>query len=57
MKNNPIQKLKKLGEIVVKQGRITPGQLTQFLRTQKETGNPLFQPVEGKVPFTSPESW
>ncbi len=43
MKNNPIQKLKKLGEIVVKQGRITPGQLTQFLRTQKETGKPLGQ--------------
>lgn len=40
MKNNLIIK-KKIGEIVVKQGLITPEQLIQFLRTQKETGKPL----------------
>ncbi len=38
MKNNLNLKRKKLGEIMVKQGRITPEQLTLFLRSQKETG-------------------
>ena len=43
MKNILIQKRRMVGEIMVKQGRITPEQLTRFLRTQKETGKLLGQ--------------
>ena len=36
-------KRKKLGEILVRQGRITPEQLSEILRLQKETSKPLGQ--------------
>ncbi len=41
MKSNFVPKRKKLGEMLVSQGLITPDQLTQFLRTQKGTSTPL----------------
>ncbi len=43
MNTNPVPKRKKLGEILVHQGRITPDQLTELLRTQKQTSRPLGQ--------------
>jgi len=43
MKRTIIPKRRRLGEILVRRGRITPGQMTEFLRIQKETGQPLGQ--------------
>lgn len=43
MKAPPTPKRKKLGEILVRQGRITPEQLSEILRLQKETSKPLGQ--------------
>jgi type IV pilus assembly protein PilB len=41
MKSDFLLHRKKLGEILVQQGRITPGQLVEFLRIQKEASIPL----------------
>ncbi len=43
MKGSSIPKRKRLGDILVHQGKLTPDQLTDFLRIQKETGKPLGQ--------------
>jgi type IV pilus assembly protein PilB len=43
MNRSFISKRKKLGEIVVTQGRMTPEQLTEYLRIQKETGQRMGQ--------------
>lgn len=43
MKRRPLPKRKLLGEILVSQGRITPDQLREFLRLQKETSRQLGQ--------------
>ena len=43
MKTPPTPKRKRLGEILVRQGRITPEQLSEILRLQKETSRPLGQ--------------
>ena len=41
MKRDAIPKRKKLGEILVSQGKITPEKLTHFLRIQKKESKPL----------------
>lgn len=41
MKRKLIPKQMKLGEILVRRGRITPEKLTEFLRIQKEVSKPL----------------
>ena len=43
MKSYPFQKRKKIGEILVSRNRITPEQLNEVLRIQKETSKPLGQ--------------
>jgi len=43
MNRTIIPKRRKLGEILVRQGKITPEQMKEFLRIQKETGQPLGQ--------------
>jgi len=43
MKKSFVPKRKRIGEILVGQGRITPEQLTKFLRLQKESSKPLGQ--------------
>ena len=43
MKRDFIPKKKRVGEILVSQGRITPEQLTNILRTQKKTSKPIGQ--------------
>ena len=43
MKRTPIPKRKKLGEILVSQGRLTPDRLTELLRKQKQVSKPLGQ--------------
>jgi type IV pilus assembly protein PilB len=43
MKKGFVPKRKKLGEILVQQGKITPAQLAEYLRVQKETSKPLGQ--------------
>ena len=43
MKPNFVAKRKKLGEILVGQNRITPEQLSEVLRVQKESGKPIGQ--------------
>lgn len=43
MKRRPLPKRKLLGEILVSQGRITPAQLRDLLRLQKETSRQLGQ--------------
>ena len=43
MKRTPIPKRKKLGEILVSQGRLTPERLTELLRKQKQVSKPLGQ--------------
>ncbi|MBW1895537.1 MAG: Flp pilus assembly complex ATPase component TadA [Deltaproteobacteria bacterium] len=37
MKTRPVRKRKRIGEILVSQGRITPEQLAEYLRIQQET--------------------
>jgi type IV pilus assembly protein PilB len=41
MKHDFFPKKKRVGEILVSQGRITPEQLTNILRTQKKTSKPI----------------
>jgi type IV pilus assembly protein PilB len=41
MKRAPVPKRKRIGEILVSQGRISPEQLAEFLRIQKETSKRL----------------
>ena len=41
MKASLVPKRKRIGEILVSQGRITPEELTKFLRIQKETSKRL----------------
>ena len=41
MKGTPFPKRKKLGEILVSQGRLTPDRLAELLRRQKQTSKPL----------------
>jgi len=48
-------KRKKLGEILVRQGRITPDELMEFLRLQKEVSKPLGQLLVEKDILTSQE--
>ena len=43
MKSDFLPKRKKLGEILVSQGKITPEELTHFLRLQKKESKPLGQ--------------
>ncbi len=43
MRNGFVTRRKRLGEILVRSGKITPEQLTEFLRVQKETSAPLGQ--------------
>ena len=43
MKRDFFPKKKRVGEILVSQGRITPEQLTNILRTQKKTSKPIGQ--------------
>ena len=43
MKSNFVPKRKKVGEILVSQGLITPEQLTHVLRIQKKTSKPIGQ--------------
>jgi type IV pilus assembly protein PilB len=43
MKTNYIPRRRKLGEVLVYQNRLTPDQLTDFLRIQKESYKPLGQ--------------
>lgn len=50
MKRPVLAKREKLGEMLVRQGKITPEQMTEFLRIQKETSQPLGQVlVENEV--------
>ncbi|MGD8513508.1 MAG: hypothetical protein PVG85_06125, partial [Deltaproteobacteria bacterium] len=41
MKRAPVPKRKRIGEILVSQGRLTPEQLAEFLRFQKQTSKRL----------------
>lgn len=41
MKRAPVPKRKRIGEILVSQGRLTPEQLAEFLRIQKQTSKRL----------------
>jgi hypothetical protein len=41
MKSHFVPRRKKIGEILVGKGFITADQLTDFLRTQKESSKPL----------------
>ncbi len=43
MKKAPVPKRKKIGEILVSQGRLTPDRLAELLRKQKQTSKPLGQ--------------
>ena len=43
MKSTFIPKRRRLGDILVHQGKLTPDQLTRFLRIQKESSKPLGQ--------------
>ncbi len=43
MKTNIVTRSKRLGEILVEQGRISPEQLTEVLRRQRENSKPLGQ--------------
>ena len=56
MKRNYIPtKRKKLGEILVRQGRITPDELVELLRLQKEVSKPLGQLLVDKKILTHQE--
>jgi len=55
MKRGLVPKRKRIGEILVSQGRITPEQLTEFLRIQKETSQPLGQILIEKEILTKEE--
>ncbi len=43
MKTTPIPKRKRLGEILIRQGKITPERLAELLRKQKQVSRPLGQ--------------
>jgi len=55
MKRSFMPKRRRIGEILVNQGRITPEQLTEFLRIQKETSQPLGQLLIEKEILTKEE--
>ena len=55
MKRPIIPKRRRLGEILVRRGRITPEQMTEFLRIQKETGQPLGQVLVDQEVITKEE--
>jgi type IV pilus assembly protein PilB len=55
VKNDIIVNRKKLGEILVRQGRITPEQLAELLRLHKEASKPLGQIVLEKGILTPDE--
>ncbi len=55
MKRSFMPKRRRIGEILVNQGRITPEQLTEFLRIQKETSQPLGQILIEKEILTKEE--
>ncbi len=55
MKRTPIPKRKKLGEILVSQGRLTPDRLTELLRKQKEASKPLGQLLVEEEVLTADE--
>ncbi len=55
MKGNPVPKRKKLGEILVQQGRLTPDQLNDILRLQRETSKPFGQILVEKEILSSEE--
>ena len=55
MKTNFVAKRKMLGEILVGQNRITPEQLGEVLRVQKESGKPLGQVMIEKGLLTEEE--
>jgi len=55
MKRSFMPKRRRIGEILVNQGRITPEQLTEFLRIQKETSQPLGQILVEKEILTKEE--
>jgi type IV pilus assembly protein PilB len=55
MKRPIIPKRRKLGEILVRRGRITPEQMTEFLRIQKETGQALGQILVDEEVITKEE--
>lgn len=55
MKRSFMPKRRRIGEILVNQGRITPEQLTEFLRIQKETSQPLGQIMVEKEILTKEE--
>ena len=54
-KSNIPKKRIKLGEILVRQGRITPEELVEFLRLQKEVSKPLGQILVDKKILTAQE--
>lgn len=55
MKRSFMPKRRRIGEILVNQGRITPEQLAEFLRIQKETSQPLGQIMVEKEILTKEE--
>jgi type IV pilus assembly protein PilB len=55
MKRGFTPKRKKIGEILVSQGRITPEQLTEILRIQKEASKPIGQILVEKEILTNEE--
>ena len=55
MKRSFMPKRRRIGEILVNQGRITPEQLAEFLRIQKETSQPLGQILVEKEILTKEE--
>ena len=55
MKGNPVPKRKKLGEILVQQGRLSPEQLNDILRLQRETSKPFGQLLVDKEILSSQE--
>jgi len=54
-KSNIPKKRMKLGEILVRQGRITPDELVELLRLQKEVSKPLGQVLVDKKILTAQE--
>ena len=55
MKRPIIPKRRRLGEILVRRGKLTPDQMTEFLRIQKETGQPLGQVLVEEEVITKEE--
>ena len=55
MKRIVIPKRRKLGDLLVRKGQITPEQMIDFLRIQKETGQPLGQVLIAEGVITKEE--